>query len=106
MALKFYISVIKGSRLKVTKFQGLIPTFVEVTGETLAEGPYSHLHECDFQETSKVFLTIDKNASAHVRNTKCDSKFYLNDYHCKAFTFEKELFVSVRIQEQSSRVVP
>ena len=38
MALKFYISVAKGLQLKVRKFQGLFPTFVEVTGEKLVVG--------------------------------------------------------------------
>ena len=33
--LKFYTSVAKGLKLKVRKFWGLIPTFVEVTGEEL-----------------------------------------------------------------------
>ena len=36
MALKFYIGVKKGLKLKVRKFWGLIPTFSEVTRETLA----------------------------------------------------------------------
>ena len=36
--LKFYTSVTKGSKLKVTKFGGLILTFVEVTGEKLVGG--------------------------------------------------------------------
>ena len=35
MASKFYTSVAKGLQLKLRKFLGLIPTFVEVTGETL-----------------------------------------------------------------------
>ena len=35
MALKFYTSVAKWLKLKVKKFLGLIPTFVEVTGEKL-----------------------------------------------------------------------
>ena len=34
-ALTFYISVAKEGKLKVRKFWGLIPTFVEVTGEQL-----------------------------------------------------------------------
>ena len=34
---KFYISVVKGLELKVSKFWGLIFTFVEVTGEKLVE---------------------------------------------------------------------
>ena len=33
--LKFYNSVAKGLKLKVRKFWGLTPTFVEVTGEKL-----------------------------------------------------------------------
>ena len=33
--LKFYTSEAKGLKLKVRKFCGLIPTSVEVTGETL-----------------------------------------------------------------------
>ena len=36
----FYISLSKGLKLKVRKFWGLIPTFVEVTGEKLAGGPF------------------------------------------------------------------
>ena len=35
MALKFYIRVEKGLKLKVRKFSGLTPTFVEVTGGKL-----------------------------------------------------------------------
>ena len=40
IALKFYTSVAKGLKLKVRKFWGLIPTFVEVTGEKLVGGPF------------------------------------------------------------------
>ena len=35
MALKFYTSVAKGLKLKVTNFGGIIPMFLEVTGEQL-----------------------------------------------------------------------
>ena len=38
MALEFYTSVAKGLKQKVTKFWGLITTFVEVTGEKLVGG--------------------------------------------------------------------
>ena len=38
MALKFFDSVVKGLKLKVTKIWGLILRFVEVTGEKLVEG--------------------------------------------------------------------
>ena len=37
--LKFYISVAKGLKLKVSTFWGLIPTFVEIVGEKLVRGP-------------------------------------------------------------------
>ena len=38
MNLKFYDSVEKGLKLKVRKFQGLVPTFVEMTGGKLVGG--------------------------------------------------------------------
>ena len=49
MDLKFYTSVVKGSKLKIRKFWGLIPTFVEVTGEngvTGFGGPEESKHLC------------------------------------------------------------
>ena len=42
IALKFYTSVTKGLQLKVRKFEGLILTFVEVTGEKLVGEPFCH----------------------------------------------------------------
>ena len=38
MNLKFYSSVAKGLKLKVRKFLGLVPAFVEVTGEKTGTG--------------------------------------------------------------------
>ena len=38
MALTFYLSVAKELNVKVRKFLGLIPTFLEVTGEKLVGG--------------------------------------------------------------------
>ena len=38
MALKFYTSVEKWSKLKARKFLGPIPTFLDVTGEKLVGG--------------------------------------------------------------------
>ena len=38
MALKFDIAMVKRLKLKVRNFGGLIPTFVEVTGEKLVGG--------------------------------------------------------------------
>ena len=40
MGLKFYTSIEKELKQKVRKRSGLIPTFVEVTGEKLVEGPF------------------------------------------------------------------
>ena len=43
--LKFHTSVAKGWKLQVRKFWGLIPTFVEVTGEKLVGGVlFAHPH--------------------------------------------------------------
>ena len=39
--MKFYTSVVKGLKLKVRKFLGLIRTFVEVAGKKLAGRPFS-----------------------------------------------------------------
>ena len=39
--LKFYTSLLKGLNLKVRKVWGLIPTFVEVTGEKLEGGLFA-----------------------------------------------------------------
>ena len=41
MILKFYTSLSKGLILTVRKFRGLIPTFVEVTGERLVGGLFA-----------------------------------------------------------------
>ena len=42
--LKFYTSVAKGLKLKIGKFWGLVPSFVEVTGEKLVEGAFFSTH--------------------------------------------------------------
>ena len=41
MTLKLYNNVAKGSKLKVGKFWGLIPTSVEVRGEKLVGGVFT-----------------------------------------------------------------
>ena len=43
MALKFYTSVAKRSKLKVRKLLGLVITFIEVTGEKLVESLFCTL---------------------------------------------------------------
>ena len=40
MTLKLYTCVAKGLKLKASKFFGLSPTFVEVTGEKLVGGTF------------------------------------------------------------------
>ena len=40
MSLKFYISVARRLKLKFRKFWGLVPTFLEVTGEKLVGGAF------------------------------------------------------------------
>ena len=42
-SLKFYTSATKGLKLKVRKFWGLLPTFVEITGEKLVGGLFAPL---------------------------------------------------------------
>ena len=42
MKLEFYTSVAKGFKRKARKCLGLVPTFVEVTGEKLVGGPFGH----------------------------------------------------------------
>ena len=42
--MKFYTSLSKGLKRKVGKFLGLIPTFVEVTGEKLVGRSFRPLH--------------------------------------------------------------
>ena len=44
MALKFYTSMTKGLKLKVRKFEGLIPTFEDVTGKKTGRGAYLPPH--------------------------------------------------------------
>ena len=42
--LKFYTSLSKGLKLKIRKFWGLTPTFVEVTGEKLVGDLFASSH--------------------------------------------------------------
>ena len=44
MVLKFYTSVERRLKLKVKKFLGLIPTFVEVTEKNLVRGAFLTPH--------------------------------------------------------------
>ena len=59
MALKFYISVAKGLKLKVRKFWWLIPTFVEITGEKLV-GVGAFLHPLSCIRLTFKMLVVEK----------------------------------------------
>ena len=48
--LKFYTSMTKGLKQKVRKFWGLIPTFVEVTGEKLVGGGLKYQDNTDTEK--------------------------------------------------------
>ena len=52
--LKFYTNVANGLKLKVRKFRGLIPTFVEVTGEKLAREAFLPLLILNRVNTEKL----------------------------------------------------
>ena len=64
MALKFQSSVVKGLKLKVRKFWGLIPTFVEVTGEDLVDRGFLAL---PILNRVKVIQTIGQRKGFHRR---------------------------------------
>ena len=75
IALKFYTSVRKELKLKVRKFWGLIPTFVEVTWEKLVWGsPQSwiwlRLNEPRKQELSNFSFKMFK-IMRFLRSPKC-----------------------------------
>ena len=61
--LKFCTSVVKGLKLKVKKFWGPTPTFVEVTGEKLVGGAFlpppilNRVKEGDRKVPQKLFYT-------------------------------------------------
>ena len=57
--LIFYISVAKGLKVKVRKFWGIIPTFVEITGEKLVGGPFcprSILNRVKVRDANEIIL--------------------------------------------------
>ena len=62
--LKFYTSVPKGLKLKVRKFCGLIPTFVEGTGKKLVRGSLCLTFSLSCEEE----LESDKSLSIQHRN--------------------------------------
>ena len=88
--LQFYTSVAKRLKLKVRKFWGLVPTFVEVTGEELIRGAFLpppplplpilnrvkklgsyYFHKIDFLKRSLNFL------KKHVKQS-CRKQLFLN----------------------------
>ena len=88
MALKFYISVEKGSKLKVGRFCGLILTFVELReeleGAPLGGGVKWLTDEDIIFET--VFLIL-KNQSIWIQ----DSFKVISLFKVRSFTLEKDI---------------
>ena len=62
--LKFYTSVTKGLKLKVRKFWGLIPTFVEVTRETFESNSISFFPNYPLQLTNS-WIAPSNHAQPH-----------------------------------------
>ena len=60
MNLKFYTSVAKGLKLKVKKFSGLVPTFVEVTGGKLVGGGLFAPPPLILNRVKKMFLSFER----------------------------------------------
>ena len=58
--MKFYTSVAKGLKLKVRKFWGLIPTFVEVTGKILVGGLF---------DPPLISLTLDMAIKSYINQS-------------------------------------
>ena len=66
MALKLYTSVAKGLKLKVRKFQGLIPTSVEVTGEKLEREALYHAVEYLECLLDAIFFRVNENETDEI----------------------------------------
>ena len=60
MNLQFYTSVAKGLKLKVRKFWGLVPTFVEVTEEKLVGGLFCPRSKQNKKNPTHPFVDITK----------------------------------------------
>ena len=75
MNWNFYTSVAKGLKLKVRKFFGLVPMFVEVTGEKTAGDFWlpSILNSVNMQPTNKIFKKIleDNSFATLIKSNTC-----------------------------------
>ena len=72
---EFYTSVTKWIRLKVRKFWGLIPTFVEVTGEKLIGGPFAPI--LNWVKVSGIFVEFKQAWFCQLNNSLfLDYKFF------------------------------
>ena len=63
MDLKFYTNMAKRFKLKVREFWGLIPTFLEVTGEKLVGGAFLLSH---ILNRVKVIKAIGNSGFGHI----------------------------------------
>ena len=80
MTLRFYTSVVKELKVKVRKFLGLIPTFLEVTGEKLVG-----VNEALNKYNKNVKLTLEKSPSKFL-----DTKLLIMEYAKLKYTERKE----------------
>ena len=79
--LKFYTSMAKGLKLKVRKFWGLIPMFVEVTGEKLVQGEHFCPHFLNRVKTFQVDSVLKtsnfcKNGDCWIHRSSNSSIFF------------------------------
>ena len=88
MALKFYISVEKGSKLKVGRFCGLILTFVELQGKNWKVGGGGGVKWITDEQIifDTVFLIL-KNQSIWIQ----DSFKVISLFKVRSFTLEKDI---------------
>ena len=96
--MKFDAIVAKESKLKVRKFWGLIPTFVEITGEKLAGGtlfapsPTPHMNEVKDKTpnvnnlATTIALTVVENKIPNVSNL-----FRKTDHNAKVIKIENKI---------------
>ena len=110
--LKFYTSMAKGLKVKVRKIWGLIPLFVENTGEKLVGGPLclppilNRVKKCQiFQTKNKLKeLILAKYHAFHKYHTSFDLLGGLKlQYQWKSINLLRGFFVSVQCSRSNSK---
>ena len=91
--LKFYTSLSKELKLKVRKFWGLIPTFVEITEEKLAGGGPFCLPPPP---------NLNRVKGLKIKKT---SALFITKYDFSNFTNEKKCYTKIRRKEENKIIV-